>query len=96
MRTDCELPEEVVQPTQLPAETTEDQTAQVVELDTATETNVATEPASITPAVALQPAPKQYDLIYKWNAPVRTKAEPVEQDSEIAPVLETDVVENLS
>ncbi|ELH4834252.1 DUF2066 domain-containing protein [Vibrio harveyi] len=92
----AQLPEEVVQPTQLPAETTEDQTAQVVELDTATETNVATEPASITPAVALQPAPKQYDLIYKWNAPVRTKAESVEQDSEIAPVLETDVVENLS
>ena len=38
----------------------------------------------------------KYDLIYKWNAPVRTQAEPEEQESEIAPVLETDVVEDLS
>ncbi|MEF1340750.1 DUF2066 domain-containing protein [Vibrio rotiferianus] len=85
--TPVQLPEEPAQPAQLPVETQEGQAADVVELDTATE---------LTQPVIVQPAPVQYDLIYKWNAPVRTQAEPEEQESEIAPVLETDVVEDLS
>ncbi|USD49296.1 DUF2066 domain-containing protein [Vibrio sp. SCSIO 43153] len=88
--TPVQLPEEPAQPAQLPVETQEGQAADVVELDTANEVTQPEQP------VIVQPAPVQYDLIYKWNAPVRTQAEPEEQESEIAPVLETDVVEDLS
>ncbi|CAE6894467.1 hypothetical protein ACOMICROBIO_LMKGKHOH_01683 [Vibrio sp. B1FIG11] len=86
--TPVQLPVEPAQPAQLPAESEEGQTANVVELDTANEQAQPEQP------VIAQPAPVQYDLIYKWKAPVRTQAEPVEEESEIAPVLETDVVED--
>lgn len=81
------LPEEPAQPTQLPATTEDAQAAEVVDLNT--ETAQPEQPAVV------KPAPEQYDLIYKWNAPVRTPVEP-EENSEIAPVLETDVVEDLN
>ena len=83
----AQLPEEPAQPTQLPATTEDAQAAEVVDLNT--ETAQPEQPAVV------KPAPEQYDLIYKWNAPVRTPIEP-EENSEIAPVLETDVVENLN
>lgn len=83
----AQLPEEPAQPTQLPATTEEAQAAEVVDLNT--ETAQPEQPAVV------KPAPEQYDLIYKWNAPVRTPVEP-EENSEIAPVLETDVVEDLN
>ncbi|MGR2665307.1 DUF2066 domain-containing protein [Vibrio campbellii] len=86
--TPVQLPVEPAQPAQLPAESEEGQTTNVVELDT------ANEQAQPELPVIAQPAPVQYDLIYKWKAPVRTQAEPVEEESEIAPVLETDVVED--
>lgn len=86
--TPVQLPVEPAQPAQLPAESEEGQTANVVELDTANEQAQPEQP------VIAQPTPVQYDLIYKWKAPVRTQAEPVEEESEIAPVLETDVVED--
>ncbi|GAK24278.1 hypothetical protein JCM19052_4938 [Vibrio sp. JCM 19052] len=81
------LPEEPAQPTQLPATTEDAQAAEVVDLNTDT--------AQPEQPVVVKPAPEQYDLIYKWNAPVRTPVEP-EENSEIAPVLETDVVEDLN
>ncbi|MHA2718100.1 DUF2066 domain-containing protein [Vibrio owensii] len=83
----AQLPEEPAQPTQLPATTEDAQAAEVVDLNT--ETAQPEQPAVV------KPAPEQYDLIYKWNAPVRTPVEP-EENSEIAPVLETDVVEDLN
>ncbi|MET2948227.1 DUF2066 domain-containing protein [Vibrio owensii] len=83
----AQLPEEPAQPTQLPATTEDAQTAAVVDLNTDT--------AQPEQPVVVKPAPEQYDLIYKWNAPVRTPVEP-EENSEIAPVLETDVVEDLN
>lgn len=83
----AQLPEEQAQPTQLPATTEDAQAAEVVDLNT--ETAQPEQPAIV------KPAPEQYDLIYKWNAPVRTPVEP-EENSEIAPVLETDVVEDLN
>lgn len=83
----AQLPEEPAQPTQLPATTEDAQTAEVVDLNTDT--------AQPEQPVVVKPAPEQYDLIYKWNAPVRTPVEP-EENSEIAPVLETDVVEDLN
>ncbi|MFH0286480.1 DUF2066 domain-containing protein [Vibrio owensii] len=83
----AQLPEEPAQPTQLPATTEDAQTAEVVDLNT--DTAQPEQPAVV------KPAPEQYDLIYKWNAPVRTPVEP-EENSEIAPVLETDVVEDLN
>lgn len=83
----AQLPEEPVQPTQLPATTEDAQAAEVVDLNTDT--------AQPEQPVVVKPAPEQYDLIYKWNAPVRTPVEP-EENSEIAPVLETDVVEDLN
>ncbi|MHA2709683.1 DUF2066 domain-containing protein [Vibrio owensii] len=82
-----QLPEEPTQPTQLPATTEDAQAAEVVDLNTDT--------AQPEQPVVVKPAPEQYDLIYKWNAPVRTPVEP-EENSEIAPVLETDVVEDLN
>lgn len=83
----AQLPEEPAQPTQLPATTEDAQAAEVVDLNTDT--------AQPEQPVVVKPAPEQYDLIYKWNAPVRTPVEP-EENSEIAPVLETDVVEDLN
>lgn len=83
----AQLPEEPAQPTQLPATTEDAQAAEVVDLNT--DTAQPEQPAVV------KPAPEQYDLIYKWNAPVRTPVEP-EENSEIAPVLETDVVEDLN
>lgn len=83
----AQLPEEPAKPTQLPATTEDAQAAEVVDLNTDT--------AQPEQPVVVKPAPEQYDLIYKWNAPVRTPAEP-EENSEIAPVLETDVVEDLN
>lgn len=83
----AQLPEEPAEPTQLPATTEDAQAAEVVDLNT--ETAQPEQPAVV------KPAPEQYDLIYKWNAPVRTPVEP-EENSEIAPVLETDVVEDLN
>lgn len=83
----AQLPEEPAQPTQLPATTEDAQAAEVVDLNT--DTAQPEQPAIV------KPAPEQYDLIYKWNAPVRTPVEP-EENSEIAPVLETDVVEDLN
>ncbi|HDM8225433.1 TPA: DUF2066 domain-containing protein [Vibrio campbellii] len=83
----AQLPEEPTQPTQLPATTEDAQAAEVVDLNTDT--------AQPEQPVVVKPAPEQYDLIYKWNAPVRTPVEP-EENSEIAPVLETDVVEDLN
>lgn len=83
----AKLPEEPAQPTQLPATTEDAQAAEVVDLNTDT--------AQPEQPVVVKPAPEQYDLIYKWNAPVRTPVEP-EENSEIAPVLETDVVEDLN
>ncbi|WP_199483031.1 DUF2066 domain-containing protein [Vibrio owensii] len=83
----AQLPEEPAQPTQLPATTEDAQAAEVVDLNT--------DSAQPEQPVFVKPAPEQYDLIYKWNAPVRTPVEP-EENSEIAPVLETDVVEDLN
>ena len=83
----AQLPEEPAEPTQLPATTEDAQAAEVVDLNTDT--------AQPEQPVVVKPAPEQYDLIYKWNAPVRTPVEP-EENSEIAPVLETDVVEDLN
>lgn len=83
----AQLPEEPAQPTQLPATTEDAQAAEVVDLNTDT--------AQPEQPVVVKPSPEQYDLIYKWNAPVRTPIEP-EENSEIAPVLETDVVEDLN
>ena len=83
----AQLPEEPAQPTQLPATTEDAQAAEVVDLNTDT--------AQPEQPVVVKPAPEQYDLIYKWNAPVRTPVEP-EENSEVAPVLETDVVEDLN
>ncbi|MCR9941049.1 DUF2066 domain-containing protein [Vibrio owensii] len=83
----AQLPEEPAQPTQLPATTEDAQAAEVVDLNTDT--------AQPEQPVVVKPAPEQYDLIYKWNAPVRTPVEP-EENSEIAPMLETDVVEDLN
>lgn len=83
----AQLPEEPAQPTQLPATTEDAQAAEVVDLNTDT--------AQPEQPVVVKPAPEQYDLIYKWNAPVRTPVAP-EENSEIAPVLETDVVEELN
>ncbi|MEH0713713.1 DUF2066 domain-containing protein [Vibrio owensii] len=83
----AQLPEEPAEPTQLPATTEDAQAAEVVDLSTDT--------AQPEQPVVVKPAPEQYDLIYKWNAPVRTPVEP-EENSEIAPVLETDVVEDLN
>ncbi|MFN1513086.1 DUF2066 domain-containing protein [Vibrio owensii] len=83
----AQLPEEPAQPTQLPATTEDAQAAEVVDLNT--DTAQPEQPAVV------KPAPEQYDLIYRWNAPVRTPVEP-EENSEIAPVLETDVVEDLN
>ena len=83
----AQLPEEPAQPTQLPTTTEDAQAAEVVDLNTDT--------AQPEQPVVVKPAPEQYDLIYKWNAPVRTPVEP-EENSEIAPVLETDVVEDLN
>lgn len=83
----AQLPEEPAQPTQLPATTEDVQAAEVVDLNT--------DSAQPEQPVVVKPAPEQYDLIYKWNAPVRTPVEP-EENSEIAPVLETDVVEDLN
>lgn len=83
----AQLPEEPAQPTQLPATTEDAQAAEVVDLNTDT--------AQPEQPVVVKPAPEQYDLIYKWNAPARTPVEP-EENSEIAPVLETDVVEDLN
>ncbi|WP_425668947.1 DUF2066 domain-containing protein [Vibrio owensii] len=83
----AQLPEEPAQPTQLPATTEDAQAAEVVDLNT--------DSAQPEQPVVVKPAPEQYDLIYKWNAPVRTPVEP-EENSEIAPVLETDVVEVLN
>ncbi len=83
----AQLPEEPAQPTQLPATTEDAQAAEVVDLNTDT--------AQPEQPVVVKPAPEQYDLIYKWNAPGRTPVEP-EENSEIAPVLETDVVEDLN
>lgn len=83
----AQLPEEPAEPTQLPATTEDAQAAEVVDLNTDT--------AQPEQPVVVKPAPEQYDLIYKWNAPVRAPIEP-EENSEIAPVLETDVVEDLN
>lgn len=83
----AQLPEEPAKPTHLPATTEDAQAAEVVDLNT--DTAQPEQPAVV------KPAPEQYDLIYKWNAPVRTPVEP-EENSEIAPVLETDVVEDLN
>ncbi|WP_199455590.1 DUF2066 domain-containing protein [Vibrio owensii] len=83
----AQLPEEPAEPTQLPATTEDAQAAEVVDLNTDT--------AQPEQPVVVKPAPEQYDLIYKWNAPARAPIEP-EENSEIAPVLETDVVEDLN
>ncbi|WP_104028144.1 DUF2066 domain-containing protein [Vibrio jasicida] len=88
-----QLPEAPAQPAQLPADTEQGQATEsgavVQELTSEQSAVEAKQP------VVAQPAPEQYDLIYKWKAPVRAQVEPeLDADSEIAPVLEKDTVEN--
>lgn len=85
-----QLPEDTAQPAQLPADTEQVTETGAVVKDLTTEQEVEAE----QPVVA-QPLPEQYDLIYKWKAPVRAQVETeLDADSEIAPVLEKDTVEN--
>ena len=78
---------EPAQQAQWPVVAGEEQAPGAIELDTETDQVQPKQP------LIAQPAPVQYNLLYKWKAPLRAKTEPLEEESEIAPVLETDVID---